>query len=91
MSGRFGITLGYEKDVCSICNKKKEIRFIYDKKEHMVVRVCDECASKLKDMPIEEVIKKYGEKTTEKHIQILTKEQLEKAGFEVRGLKDEAS
>ena len=82
---RFGITLGYEKDKCSICGVEKEIRYIYDKTEKRVVKVCDECASKLDSMSIEDVLKKYGEKTTEKHIQILTKEQMEKAGFEVTG------
>ena len=91
MSGRYGITLGYEKDTCSICKKKKEIRFIYDSVDHMVVKVCDDCMNKLGNMPISEVIKKYGKKTTEKHIQILTKEQLEKSGFDVKGLKEKAA
>ncbi len=86
----FGITLGYEKDKCSICKKQKEIRYIYDKKDSLVVRVCDDCVSKLKDISIEELIEKYGEKTSEKHIQILTREQLEKSGFDMTG-KREAS
>jgi NAD-dependent SIR2 family protein deacetylase len=90
MSGRYGITLGYEKDTCSICKKKKEVRLIYDREKHLVVKVCDECAGKL-NMPIDEVVKKYGEKTTAKHIQILTKEQLEKSGFDVKGLKEKAA
>ena len=91
MSGRYGITLGYEKDVCSICNKKKDVRFIYDKKEHMVVRVCDDCVAKLSDISIEEILKRYGKKTSERHIKILTKEQLKKSGFDVKGLKDKTT
>ncbi len=88
---RYGITLGYEKDTCSICKKKREVRYIYDRIEFLVVRVCDGCAAKLKDMPIEEAVKRYGEKTSKKHIDILTKEQMKKSGFDMKGLKDKAA
>jgi len=84
---RYGITLGYEKDKCSVCGKEKEIRYIYDSKEHKVVKVCDECVEKIGALSIKKVIEKYGEKTSEDHIKILTKEQLEKSGFELKGKK----
>ena len=83
---RYGITLGYEKDTCSICDKELEIRHIYDRKVRKVVRVCDKCAETM-SISIKEVIEKYGEETTQEKLEILTKEQMEKAGFEIKGKK----
>lgn len=88
---RFGISVGYETDECSICKNSKEIRYIYDKEKMKFARVCDECVSKNSNLTIEQLMDKYGKKTTEKHIEILSKEQLEKSGFELTGLKDKSS
>ena len=88
---QFGITLGYETDTCSICKNKKEIRHVYkkDKENSQMAKVCDECVSKHPELTIEKMIEKYGEKTTEKHIEILTKEQMKKSGFEIESTKKE--
>lgn len=88
---QFGISIGYEKDKCSICKKPKEIRYIYDKENMKFVRVCDECVSNNSSITTQELMDKYGKKTTEKHIKILSKEQLEKSGFELTGLKDKSA
>ena len=87
---KYGITLGYEADKCSICGKKAEVRYIYDSEEKIVVKVCDKCVNKLASMSIKEALEKHGEKTTREHIDILTKKQMEKAGFELKGKKDKA-
>ena len=90
---QYGITLGYEKDKCSICNEEKEIRHVYDKDgdNSKLAKVCDDCVSKHPDMTIKEMIDKYGAPTTEKDIEILTKEEMESKGFDVQGLKEESS
>ncbi|MCD6547047.1 MAG: hypothetical protein J7K22_00675 [Nanoarchaeota archaeon] len=71
----FGITLGYEIGICSICKKKKEIRIIYDKGSHKIVKVCDDCVAKHSSESVKQLIKKYGKKTTKKNIEILSKER----------------
>ena len=84
----FGISLGYEKDKCSVCKKQKEIRYIYGKKTNKIVKICDECVSKHKDMSAEQLLDKYGEKSDKHQIAILSKEQLEKTGFNLKGSRD---
>ncbi|HDQ60060.1 MAG TPA: hypothetical protein ENN30_02600 [Candidatus Woesearchaeota archaeon] len=90
MMPRYGITLGYETDKCSICEELKEIRYIYDKEDMKMVRVCDTCAEKMK-LSIKKAVEKYGEPATAKKIEILTKEQMKKSGFEFKGKKNKAA
>jgi hypothetical protein len=84
---RFGLTLGYQTDKCSICGFKKEIRIVYDNEEHRIAKVCDTCVEDQGTKSISDIIEQYGKKTTAKHIDILTKEQMEKSGFELTGEK----
>lgn len=89
--GDFGISLGYEKDKCSICGKQKEIRYIYNKKDNKIVKICDECVSKHKNLSIQQLLSKYGKSSLKGKIEILTKEQLEKSGFGVANSKDKTA
>ena len=82
-----GITLGYEKDTCSICKEPKEVRFIYDKKNYKIVAVCDACVKDLGTLTTQELLDRFGKKTDKRNIELLTKEQMEKAGFELTGKK----
>jgi hypothetical protein len=84
---RFGLTLGYQADKCSICGFKKEIRIIYDSEEHKIAKVCDVCVEDQGTNSISDILGKYGKKTTAKHIAILTQEQMEKQGFDLNGIK----
>lgn len=59
---KFGITLGYQNEVCSICKKRKNVRIICNKNKK--VNICDECMEKNKTVTIEEIVDKYGEKIT---------------------------
>jgi hypothetical protein len=83
----FGITLGYEQDKCSICKNIKEIRIIYSRKQKKIAKVCDVCVDEHKEKTAQQIIDGFGKKTTQKHIEILSKEQLEKSGFELDGIK----
>ena len=72
MTTGYGISLGYETDVCSICKGKKEIRIIYNKLTKRSVNICDECEKKNAGLTPEKLIKKYGKK-------VRTKAQIKKA------------
>jgi hypothetical protein len=72
MTGDYGISLGYEKDKCSVCGIKKEVRIVYNKVTKRSANICDNCAETSKDLTTEELIKKYGKK-------IRTKAQIKKA------------
>lgn len=85
---RYGITLGYQKDKCSICKFVKELRLIFDTEAHKIVKICDKCVQDQGGKSIEEILKKYGKKTSKKQIEILSKEEMEKKGFEITGKKD---
>ena len=89
--GDFGITLGYEKDKCSVCGKQKEIRYIYNKKDNRIMKICDECVSKHKNLSIQQLVSKYGEKSLKGKIEILTSKQLEKSGFAINNSKDKTA
>ncbi len=78
-----GLTIGYEESNCSICGKKKEVRYVYNVKECIVAKVCDECVSKNKKITMDEILKKYGEKTKKRKIELLTKKQIEDSGFDI--------
>ncbi len=80
---KIGLTIGYDENKCSICKNKKEIRYVYDVENCIVAKICDECVSKNKNMSTEEILKKYGKKTKKRDIEILTKKQIEKSGFDV--------
>ena len=84
----YGITLGYEKEMCSVCKEQKEVRYIYHKPDRKIVAICDACALSLGTLTTEEMISRFGKKTTQKHIEILSKEQLEKRGYELTGKKE---
>lgn len=86
---RYGITLGYQEDKCSVCGEEKEIRIIYDSEDHRIAKICDSCVSKQGKKSISEIIEEYGKKTTAEHIAILTKSQMEKSGFDLKGVKKE--
>ena len=87
----FGITLGYEKDKCSVCGKQKEVRYIYNKKSNKFMKICDECVSKNKNLSIQQLLNKYGKESDRDKVEILTKEQLEKSGFNLSGSKDKTT
>lgn len=70
--GDYGISLGYEKDKCSVCKKEKEIRIIYCKTSKRSVNICDDCAKENQNATPEELVKKYGKK-------IKTKAEIKKA------------
>ena len=78
-----GLTIGYDEDICSICKKKKEVRHVYDRKKYIIANICDECVSKNESMTINEILKKYGKKTEKRKIDLMTKKQIENAGFDV--------
>ena len=84
---RYGITLGYQKDKCSVCKFIKEVRIIFDNDEHKAVKICDTCVNEQGSKNAEQIVKEYGKKTSANQIKILTKEQMEKSGFETSGLK----
>lgn len=68
----YGISLGYEEDICSLCKTKKEVRIIYCKKTKKYANICDECAQKNPNITPEELIKRFGKK-------VKTKAQIKKA------------
>lgn len=72
MTTDYGISLGYETDICSICKGKKEVRIIYHKPTKRSVNICDECAAANANSTPQELIKKYGRK-------VKTKAQITKA------------
>ena len=84
---RYGLTLGYQKDKCSICKFKKEIRIIFDNEAHKIAKICDRCVEEQGTKTPEQIIQEFGKKTTAKHIEILTKEQMERSGYELTGIK----
>jgi hypothetical protein len=72
MTTDYGISLGYETDVCSVCKHKKEIRIIYRKSTKRSVNICDACEKEHAGITPEELVKKYGKK-------VRTKAQIKKA------------
>ena len=86
---RYGISIGYENDKCSICKFIKEIRIIYDNEDSKCAKVCDVCLNEQGDKSVEQIVHKYGEKSSEKHVKIMTSEQLMKSGFDLTGKKPE--
>jgi coenzyme F420-reducing hydrogenase beta subunit len=86
---RYGLTLGYQKEKCSICGFMKEIRILYDNEAHRIVRICDSCVNEQGEKTSEQIVQEFGKKTTAKHIKILSSAQMEKSGFEITGKKPE--
>lgn len=86
---RYGISLGYEKDKCSICKFIKEIRIVYDNEDSKCAKVCDVCLSEQGDKSVEQILQMYGEKSSEKNVKILSSEQMVKSGFDITGVKPE--
>lgn len=84
---RYGITLGYEKEKCSICGYQKEIRVVYDREDSKMAKICDACLNEQGNKSVEQIVSEYGEKTDVKNIKILTGEELAKKGFELTGKK----
>ncbi len=80
---KIGLTIGYDESTCSVCNKKKEVRYVYDTENCIVAKICDECVSKNENMSIDEILKKYGKKTKKRDIELLTKKQIERSGFDI--------
>ncbi|MDD5239023.1 MAG: hypothetical protein PHH61_01030 [Candidatus Nanoarchaeia archaeon] len=86
---RYGISLGYEKDKCSICKFIKEIRIVYDNEDSKCAKVCDVCLNEQGNKSVEQILQMFGEKSSEKNVKIMTSEQLVKSGFDITGKKPE--
>lgn len=54
------ITRAYQDGKCSICKKDKPVRVIVDGSR--CACVCESCVNDVRDMPVTEVIEKYGKK-----------------------------
>ena len=74
----FGITLGYEKDTCSVCGELKEIRIIFMHSKGAIGKVayvCDKCAES-SNTTVQDLIKENGKPCSTKDIHIISKEKL---------------
>jgi len=75
----YGITLGYEKDICSICGLEKEVRIVFkkDKKDiGKVAYICDSCVEKYPELTIEKLIEEKGKSASSEDIKIISQDKI---------------